>query len=189
MSTEQAAPAAGDQQLNIFEAGIDELTPDSENFRVHTERNLELIAQSVDQVGMGRSIVVDETGKVLAGNGTLQIAKKLGKKRVIVIDGDRDTVIAVRRTDLSPEEKTKLAILDNKAAEAAKWDLKRLKRLASDQPGQMLLGGIFDEREMRRLVTKQEESQELASGGAEEADPELAEAAQTEVDQTKPPES
>ncbi len=49
---------------------LDQLVQDPKNARRHTERNLAMIAESLETVGAARSIVIDERGRVLAGNAT-----------------------------------------------------------------------------------------------------------------------
>jgi hypothetical protein len=49
---------------------IGDLTPDPRNARKHGERNFGQIERSLEAYGAARSIVVDETGRILAGNGS-----------------------------------------------------------------------------------------------------------------------
>src|SRR5262245_14839274 len=71
MSTE-----AQPQTASLFEATVDDLTPDANNARIHNDKNIDMITRSIGEVGMARSVVIDEAGRVLAGNGTLKAAKK-----------------------------------------------------------------------------------------------------------------
>jgi ParB-like chromosome segregation protein Spo0J len=100
---------------------ISELTSDPVNARKHTPRNIGMIVEALQEVGAARSIVIDEDGRVLAGNGTLDAAAEAGITKVQVVDADGDTIIAVRRTGLSEEKKRRLALFDNRAAELAEW--------------------------------------------------------------------
>lgn len=90
---------------------IDEPTPDPANARKHDERNLEAIRDSLRAFGQQKPIVMDSRGIVVAGNGTLEAAKRLGW-----------TEIAVVRTDLDPTQATAFGIADNRTAELAEWD-------------------------------------------------------------------
>lgn len=175
--------------MSLLDLAEAPLRTDDDNARIHGDRNKKAIADSLDEVGGGRSIVVDETGRILAGNGTYEEAKKKGMKVLIVDRPDRNTLIAVRVSDLDAREKVRLALWDNKAAELAKWDAKALNRLVFNAPTQGLLDGVFTEREKDKLLFEQENAQELAPGGAEETDAELVESGKLEVDQTKPAES
>ncbi len=39
---------------------LQELIPDPKNRRTHTTRNIEMVQEALEQVGTGRSIVIDE---------------------------------------------------------------------------------------------------------------------------------
>ena len=108
------------------------LIPDPCNARRHTERNLGLIVDALREVGAARSIVVDETGTILAGNATVEAAGKAGIAQVRIIEADGHELIAVRRSGLTPEQKRRLALLDNRTAELAEWDTDVLASLAED---------------------------------------------------------
>lgn len=102
---------------------ITELVPDPRNARVHGERNIGMIRESLSEVGAARSIVIDEDDEILAGNGVIEAAKQAGITRIRVIDSDGDEIIAVRRSGLTDEQKVKLALFDNRTAELATWDV------------------------------------------------------------------
>jgi hypothetical protein len=72
------------------------------------------------------SIVIDEDGVILAGNGTVEQAGQVGIEKVQVVDADGDTLIAVRRTGLTDEQKRKLAYYDNRTADLAEWDVEQI---------------------------------------------------------------
>src|SRR5437870_4756050 len=55
-----------------------DLTPDLQNRRAHTPRNLAMIVDALQQVGAARSIVIDEDDVVLAGNGVIAAAADAG---------------------------------------------------------------------------------------------------------------
>lgn len=107
------------------------LRPDPRNARKHTSRNRQLLSASLAEVGAARSIVIDEDGTILAGNATAEAARKKGLK-LQIIDTEGDTLVAVRRSGLSPAEKTRLALYDNRAAEVAEWDVDVLAGLRDD---------------------------------------------------------
>ena len=105
---------------------LSDLQPDPQNRRKHNPRNLGMLADALRKVGASRSIVIDETGEILAGNGVVAAASEVGLSKVQVVDVDGDTVVAVRRSGLSAEQKRELAIYDNRTAELAEWDWERL---------------------------------------------------------------
>jgi len=126
---------------------IGDLTPDHANARKHNPRNIGMLVESLQEVGAARSIVIDEHGRVLAGNGTIDAAAQAGIERVVVVDADGETIVAVRRTGLSEAQKRRLALLDNRTAELATWDVDQLQ--AADPAD---LQGLFSPLEMSQLL-------------------------------------
>ena len=122
---------------------ISDLTFDPNNARVRTAKGEAMIQESLQQVGAARSIVIDENGVILAGNGTVEAAGQIGIYRVRIIEASGDEIIAVRRSGLTDEQKKKLAYYDNRTGDEAQWDM---EQVAAD-----LLGGydfldeLFDE--------------------------------------------
>jgi len=104
---------------------------DPANARRHPARNLEMIGQALDKVGAGRSIVIDDAGKVLAGEGVVREALKRGL-RLRVVDTDGKTLIAVRRSGMTEQQKTDLALFDNRPGELAEWDAEQIRKLTEE---------------------------------------------------------
>lgn len=133
----------------MADSSLADLTPDPRNARRHTERNIAMIADSIREVGAARSIVIDEEGVILAGNATVEAAAAAGIEGVRIIDVEGDELVAVRRTNLSPEQKARLALADNRAAELADgWDLDRLRELSE---AGVSLEGLFSQDELDAL--------------------------------------
>lgn len=109
---------------------IKDLTPDPKNARRHNARNVGVIERSMGEVGAARSIVIDEDGVILAGNATTEAAAQAGITRVRVVEADGNEIIAVRRRGLTPEQKIKLALADNRANELSEWEPDVLVELA-----------------------------------------------------------
>ena len=88
---------------------------DGRNVRVHGERNKQAIAQSLKELGAGRSILIDAENVVIGGNGVYQEALELGLP-VKVIESDGSELIAIKRTDLKTNDAKRkaLAIADNR---------------------------------------------------------------------------
>ena len=101
---------------------------DSNNYRIHEQKNEDLINQSLNELGAGRSILIDNNGVVIAGNGVYEQAEKLGIP-IKIIESDGNTLYAVKRTDLmSEDEKRKrLAVLDNKTTDTSEFNYELLK--------------------------------------------------------------
>ena len=113
-----------------------------------------MIVDSLHEVGAARSIVIDENGRVLAGNGTVTAAAEVGIERVQIVDADGDTLVAVRRSGLTEEQKVRLGLLDNRTADLAQWDAHVLAGLADDG---VEIGDLFDPVELEALLSAEGE--------------------------------
>ena len=111
---------------------INNLKSDHKNARKRTDRSAALIAESLKRYGAARSIVIDEDNRILAGNGTVEGAKKAGINKVRIIEAEGDELIAVRRTGLSEDEKVGLAIADNRSSDLSEWDNEMLRQLSEE---------------------------------------------------------
>jgi len=92
---------------------VGNLFPDPKNARKHNERNISVIAESLNKFGQRKPIVVTTDGIVIAGNGTLQAAKYLGWKEIAVV---------YIPTDWDEAKIRAYALADNRSAELAEWD-------------------------------------------------------------------
>jgi hypothetical protein len=113
-------------------ASIKDLKSDHKNARKRTDRSASLIAESLKRFGAARSIVIDEDGRILAGNGTVEGAKAAGISKVRIIEAEGDELIAVKRSGLSEEDKVGLALADNRSSDLSEWDQEMLHYLAKD---------------------------------------------------------
>ncbi len=129
---------------------IGDLVPDPANLRKHNPRNIGTIQDSLHEVGAASSIVIDENNVILSGNGVVEAAAQAGIDRVQVVDADGETIIAVRRTGLTPAQKVRLSLFDNRAAEMAEWDTDALAELLDQDED--ALAGLFDEKELAELL-------------------------------------
>jgi hypothetical protein len=125
-------PAVRDSGMSNGPTHIKDLVPDPRNARKHNPQNLGMLADSLRAVGAARSIVIDEENEILAGNGVCEAAGEAGITRVQVVEADGETIIAVRRRGLTPEQKRKLALYDNRVSELATWDLDVLREFSAD---------------------------------------------------------
>lgn len=131
---------------------IKDLTPDKNNLRAHNARNIGMIADALQEVGAARSIVIDEKGNILAGNGTVDAAAQAGITKLQVVDADGATIVAIRRTGLTAKQKKRLALFDNRTAELATWDAVNMTDLlAADAKA---LEGMFAEDEIKALLNR-----------------------------------
>lgn len=99
---------------------------DSRNYRIHDDKNKELIAKSLDECGAGRSIVIDNDNEIIAGNG---IYEAWGDRPVKVIETDGSELVVVKRIDLqrSDFKRDKLAIMDNTTSDSSRMDIPLLQ--------------------------------------------------------------
>ena len=112
---------------------ISALIQDPKNARKRTAQSKHLIQESLNRYGAARSIVIDETDRILAGNGTIEGAKAAGISKVRIIETDGNEIIAVRRTGLSEHEKVGLALADNRTSDLSEWDAEMLHNLSQEQ--------------------------------------------------------
>jgi hypothetical protein len=108
-----------------------------------------MLVASLQEVGAARSIVIDENNRVLAGNGTVAAAAEAGIENVQVVDADGETIIAVRRSGLSKDQKTRLALLDNRTADIAEWDVEMLASIAKDGVD---INDLWSENELNLMI-------------------------------------
>lgn len=114
---------------------LKDLTPDPNNANRGTDRGRDALAQSLREYGPGRAVLIDRRGRVIAGNKTVEQAKRLGiRLRVVKTDGQH--LIAVQRDDLDlatdPRARA-LAIADNRTGELdLEWDVEMLQKLRAE---------------------------------------------------------
>lgn len=101
---------------------IDSLKPDPRNARLHPERNLEALRNSLRYYGQRKPIVVrKDDSRIIAGNGLWQAAKDLGWTEIAAVFVDDDDAAA-----------TGYALMDNQSAILAEWDFDRLGELVTE---------------------------------------------------------
>jgi len=129
--------------MEIEKRGVAELTQDPRNARSHDGKNIEAIKRSLQEFGQQKPIVIDASGEVVAGNGTLAAAVDLGWENIAVVE-----------TDLVGSSATAYAIADNRTAELASWDDEALSEtVASLQGVENLLKAIgFSDSELESLL-------------------------------------
>jgi site-specific DNA-methyltransferase (adenine-specific) len=105
---------------------VKDLKQDHRNYRKHNERNLDLIKKSINEVGLGRSIVIDSENEIVCGNGLVSQLDKNTPVKVIETDGSE--LVVVKRTDLNTndEKRKKLAVMDNSTSDSSEFDLELL---------------------------------------------------------------
>jgi len=100
-------------ELEIKIIPIEDLTLDPNNARKHNQKNIDAICNSLQQFGQRKPVVITKDLIVVAGNGTVEAAQKIGWKGLSCVtvpdDWDSETIKAY-------------ALADNRTAELASWD-------------------------------------------------------------------
>lgn len=104
-----------------------DFTEDPRNANKGTERGKKMLDRSVSKLGLGRSILVDKNGVVIAGNKMRQTAVEHGLTRAKVVEVSGDEMVVVKRVDLDLMEPDgparEMAYADNRVAEVdLDWD-------------------------------------------------------------------
>jgi len=125
---------------------ISDLVPDANNYNLGTEFGSGLIAKSIQKNGLGRSLLLDKNGKVIAGNKTLEgtVAAGFNDEDIIVVKTDGKKLVVVQRTDLDLDTKRgkEMALADNATAKAnLVWDYEALG--ADFQTNELEAWGVF----------------------------------------------
>ena len=114
------------EQGNEIKTAAD-LKQDEHNYRKHSDTNKARIKKSIDEAGLGRSVVIDADGVLVAGNGVQQVIDQDTPVRVVETDGTE--LVVVKRTDLhtdDPRRKT-LALADNATSDDVEWDFEAIE--------------------------------------------------------------
>ena len=100
---------------------LSEIKPYENNPRINDDA-VDDVAESIKQCTYIAPIVIDEDGVILAGHTRYKALRKLGFEEcdVIVVSG------------LSEDQKKKYRLYDNKTAEFASWNQKKLSEELSD---------------------------------------------------------
>lgn len=102
---------------------------------------------------------IDKDNRLVGGNKAQKGFKAAGKKRVVIVDSDPDTLVAVRRKDVSLDsaEGRRMALLDNLTTQVnLAWDPSEIEAVGSEidgfdpsdygfDPSQLEVAGMGDE--------------------------------------------
>lgn len=136
---------------------VEDLKPHPQNYQQHPDDQLEQIVASIKIHGFYRNIVVANDNTILAGHGVVQAAKKMGKKRVPVIQLD---------IPANDHRAVKIMTSDNEINNMAQVDdrvLTELLREIVSQEGEAGLAGTgFDGRQLAALTMVTRPASEIA---------------------------
>lgn len=127
---------------------ISDLVPDANNYNKGTEFGSGLIAKSIQKNGLGRSLLLDKNGKVIAGNKTLEgtVAAGFNDEDIIVVKTDGTKLVVVQRTDLDLDTRKgkEMALADNATGKAnLAWDYEAMS--ADFESVELEAWGVFAE--------------------------------------------
>lgn len=103
--------------MKIENTPIETLKSYSRNTRIHSPKQIELLARSIKAFGFNNPVLIDKDNFILAGHGRVLAATKLNLK----------TVPTVKIEHLSPLELKAFRIADNRIAEQSCWNKEALK--------------------------------------------------------------
>ena len=90
--------------MNIEWVPVDDITPYSNNAKIHSKHQIEKIAKSIEQFGWKQNLVIDSNGVLVVGHGRYEAAKLLGMAEVP----------CVRADDLTDDEIRAYRLIDNR---------------------------------------------------------------------------
>ena len=94
-----------------------DIIPYKSNPRIHKNKQIKQIVDSISEFKFNNPILVDENNEVLAGHGRLLAAKNLNMSQIPII----------KLSHLSNAQKQAYRIADNKLTENGEWDIDLLK--------------------------------------------------------------
>jgi hypothetical protein len=110
------------EPLRPLAVPVETLRNDPRNARVHPDRNIHAIRQSLRKFGQQKPIVVQDDGvTIITGHGTLQAA---------VLEGWSHVAVSV--SDLNGRDATAYGLADNRTAETAEWDFEQVTKLIKE---------------------------------------------------------
>lgn len=108
------------------------LTPYDKNAKTHPDKQIQQIADSINEFGFNQPIVVDKDHVIIVGHGRYEAAKRLGMSDVPVVVAN-----------LSPEQARAYRLADNKLNESD-WDMELVIQELKDMDIEMVALTGFD---------------------------------------------
>lgn len=114
---------------------IDSLVFDDKNFNKHTAQGMQMLEQSIQRNGFGRSVLCDKNNVLIGGNGVVETATRLGKTKIRFVETDGDELVVVKRNDIDINTTAgrEMALADNvTAAIDLDWDEDMMREVQSE---------------------------------------------------------
>jgi len=139
----------------VEEVALASLRSPERNARLHPEAQIIELMRAVEMFGQTRPIIVDEENTVLVGNGLMAALQRM----------QRDKAIITRMTDLSPADKTKLMLSDNKIFSLGIDDYDGIMTLIRSIDAETLDIPGFDDDILRSLMSGDDSATAAALAG------------------------
>lgn len=97
----------------VQEVSRDLLKPYERNAKIHTDEQVEKIADSIKEFGFVSPVLIDRDYNIIAGHGRVMAAEVLGM----------DTVPCLFVEGLTEEQRRAYILADNKLGELSSWDM------------------------------------------------------------------
>ena len=125
---------------------LDELNLMEKNVRMHPKKQIEEYRRSLRMFGQTKNAVIDEDNDVLIGNGLVIAAREEGWEEIY----------AIKRTDLSENDKLKLMISDNKIFGLGVDNLETIDGIFQTLKDDLNIPG-YDQETLNSMVAEAEE--------------------------------
>ena len=113
----------------VREVPVESLRPYERNARLHSEKQVEQIAESIREFGFLNPVLIDKDQNIIAGHGRIEAAKLLGMEKVpcLYVEG------------LTEAQQRAYILADNRLTELGGWDMEIVENELS-----FLKGAGFD---------------------------------------------
>ena len=144
-----------EKKIHTEVVDIDDLIQDDKNFNKGTEEGAELIGRSFKEHGAGRSVFIDKNNRLVGGNKAQIGFKGAGYRKVVIVDSDPDTLVAVRRkdVDLDTKQGREMALLDNLTTQVnLAWDESEIESVSAEVEGFDIADFGFDIEDLPQVT-------------------------------------
>lgn len=138
--------------MEITRMRLADMKKPEKNVRIHTKQQLKEFRRSVEMFGQIRPIIIDENNVILAGNGLYDTLVAMGE----------ETAEVCRYDSLTPNQKKKLMIADNKIFSLGIENLETLNSFLEDLQEDLDIPG-FDEEILKQMMSEAEDITEKLS--------------------------
>ena len=171
--------------MKVTEVDLTDFIPDKDNANQGSLRGQKMIEESLQEDGAGRSVVIDEAGRVVAGNKTLEAAVNIGLQKAIVVETDGTELVVVKRKNWDIEDTEgaarRYAYRDNRSSELSlNWSP---EQLLLDKEAGVDFSGLFYENEFDEITAEAKKEPPSDPGPQISRADELQEIWQTELGQ------